>query len=157
MGLGDILGLGASAATGGLFGLLGFGFKALFGWLADREKAKLVAQQNAHEIALIREQRESRKVETENEREIAAEETRRESYNFANVTGQPVWKWVASVVSLMRPVLTIYLMTVASIIVFQQIFGVSDTATKKEAVGLVLMLTATAVTWWFGDRPRQAR
>ena len=125
MGLGDILGLGASAATGGLFGLLGFGFKALFGWLADREKAKLVAQQNAHEIALIREQRQSRQIETENEREIAAEETR--------------------------------LMTVASVIVFQQIFGVSDASTKKEAVGLVLMLTATAVTWWFGDRPRQAR
>lgn len=158
MELGDILGMGASAVSGGLFGLIGFGVKALFGWMADREKRQLVAQQNAHELALIREQRASREVETENERLIAAEDTRRESYGFANVTGQPVYKWVASFVSMMRPAITLYLLVVASIIVGQQIFGQApDPAIQKEAVATVLFLTCTAVTWWFGDRPPQCR
>lgn len=158
MDVGDILGFGASAATGGLFGLLGFGVKALFGWLADREKTKLLKQQNEHELALLREQRETRAQELENERQISADELRKSSYDFANVTGQPVWKWVSSVVSLMRPALTLYLLFVASVIVFESISGPQpDPTTRKEAVGLVLMLTATAVTWWFGDRPPQRR
>lgn len=156
MELADILGAGASAVSGGLFGLIGFGVKALFGWMAEREKRQLLAQQNEHEINLIREQRASREVETENERAIAAEETRRESYNFANVS-QPVYTWVASFISMMRPAITLYLLVVASVIVGQQLFGTSPAAVKAEAINTVLFLTCTAVTWWFGDRPPQSR
>jgi hypothetical protein len=158
MDLGDIIGAAGSALSGGLLGVLGFGVKAFFGFLADREKRALVAVQHAHELALIREQRATLAVETEHEREIAAEETRRASYDFADVTGQPVWTWVASVVSLMRPLLTLYLTAVASLIVYDQLFGAApDVFVRNEAVALVMMLTSSCVLWWFGDRPRQAR
>jgi hypothetical protein len=158
--LGDILSLGGAALTGGMTGLIGVGLKALFGWLGEREKARQQKIQNDHELALLDRQLAARGQELESERQIAAEGTRQASYDYANVR-QEVYKWVASLVTLMRPAITLYLLIVTTIIAFELMGGkaipyVDAKTILKEYSTMLVYLTSTAVTWWFGDRPPQA-
>lgn len=159
--LGDLLALGGAAVTGGLTGVIGFGIKGLLAWLGAREERTRLKMQQDHELALLDRQLQARAAETEHEREIAAEETRQASYSFANVA-QPVWKWAASIISLMRPAITLYLLIATTALAWAVMFGkplpyVDSPAIVKEIVTTVVYLTATAVTWWFGDRPPQRR
>jgi hypothetical protein len=159
--LGDLLSLGGAAVTGGLTGVLGFGVKALFGWLGEREKRASQKMQNEHELALLDKQIQARGQEMEREAEIAAETTRQSSYEYANVR-QEVYRWVASLVTLMRPAITLYLLVATSYIGWRLLKGtpipyIDMKLLSKEVVTTVVYLTATSVTWWFGDRPPQQR
>ena len=160
--IGDILSLGGAAITGGLTGILGMGVKALFGWLGAREERETLKVKQAHEVRLLELQQAARAAETENERAIASEATRQASYDFANVSGQSVWKWAASVVTLMRPAITLYLLLVTTWLMWMLLYGgslpyVDTPGLIKEVVTQIVYLTSTAVTWWWGDRPPQTR
>jgi len=69
---------------------------------------------------------------------------------------------------LMRPLITIYLISVTSWIVFtlynlvERLLVTSPDSAEMvgiwaQVVNMVLYLTATAVTWWFGSRPASIR
>lgn len=161
MDLMDIVGGGLAAISGGLTGVLGFGLKALFGWLGEKEKRATLRQTQDHEYRLQQLNIQARGQELESERAIAAEETRRASYDYAPVR-QEVWKWVASLISLMRPAITLYLLIVATAFGWTLLYGVPlpyiDTSGFiREIASATVYLTSTAVTWWFGDRPPQKR
>lgn len=160
-----LLGMGVSALGGGVTGLLGAGVKMLFSWLGDREKRAMRREEMEHERTLRKMDLEAGDKIAERdyrrEVEVAAEETRQASYGFANVTG-PVWKAVSSIVSLMRPAITIYLLVAFSFLGWTLLRGapipyVDTPKFVNEVVNGLVYLTVTAVTWWFGDRPPQAR
>ena len=156
--LGGILGLGTAALSGGLTGLIGVGIKIFGGWLTARAEAKKMELQFAHEIAMQDLNMKARGQELEREADIAAEETRQASYGFANVS-QPVWTWAASIISLVRPMLTFYLIGLTTFVSWRLMeIGTNEARFTNEAViAAVIYTTTTAVTWWFGDRPPSKR
>jgi hypothetical protein len=159
--LGDLVGLVGSAVSGGLVGVAGFGLKALFAWLNTKAEMQKMQLQFDQEYRLQQLAQQGREREMENEREIAAEETRQRSYDFMPIK-QEVWRWVASINSLMRPTITMFFMFLTTALTIRLIWGgpipyVNTHALIKELVALTVFLTASSVTWWFGDRPPQKR
>lgn len=146
----DILGLAASAASGGLFGLAGTALGRIAGFFEQR-------QQNAHERArwdhegvLLKLQMEARAQETEAELAIAETagswEGLRASMEADAAIGAS-YKWVNAVRGLTRPFLTLLLWLIASVIWF------SADAGGRDAITETATFAATAATlWWFGDR-----
>lgn len=70
-------------------------------------------------------------------------------------------KWVDGVRSLMRPVISVYLLAVTTytaVVVFSEIGGLEQLpadvllSTAQQVIQQVLFLTTVAVTWWFGSR-----
>lgn len=163
MDVSDIFGLGASALTGGITGLIGVFGKGLFAWLGAKVEMQKMKMQQDHEARLLDLQLQARRAEWEHESDIAAEETRRASYSYADISGQPLWKWAASVVTLVRPLLTLMLLGATFAIAYTLFWKgaaipyINTAVTMQEVVATILYLTTTACTWWFGDRPPQKR
>lgn len=71
---------------------------------------------------------------------------------------------VDAIRGLMRPIITIYLLAVATYLTYKlnQLVGGLAALPQDDAfelytsvIGQIIFLTATAVTWWFGSRPTQ--
>jgi hypothetical protein len=160
----DILGLGASAASGGLFGVLGAAFGA---WMKLKERKQKAIEQSAereHELkmmeakmALVSQGASWDAMETSHRSEIA-------------LNGQDNYKWVVAIKSLFRPALTLFLWLAVG---WQLMIVLTGTLTEyltiaetKAALFTTEELTAlvkyivystvfsatTATTWWFGER-----
>lgn len=154
-----------SVAGGGLLGLAGTLFKGVIGIFAEAEKRRQRKQEMDHEIAVMTLQGSLAKDQAEADwrREVSKQEgeARTASYSYAQISG-PVWVWVASVVTLMRPVLTLYLVALVSVIGYKLFFGtplpyVNVSVMTVEILDTIIFLSTTALTWWFGDRPPQKR
>jgi len=75
-------------------------------------------------------------------------------------------KVVDGIRGLMRPLITVYLLVIATLLTLKinQLVGGLDSLEMSELKGIydnvinqMLFLTATAVTWWFGSRPSSQR
>ena len=171
--LNEILGLGASAASGGLFGILGAGIGAFAKYFQRRQEMEAERERRAHELMLIEAQQRTAAAETENELRIidtkAAADLREASYQMPiSVSG--VHMWVNDVRSLFRPLLTAGLVAGAFWIVWllvgrldardggvlAQVIG-PDEAADLVGYGIrtLIFLAATAVAWWYGERSMQ--
>lgn len=167
--LGDLLGIGATAATGGLFGLLGSIIGAGAKYLQRRQEIAAEREERAHELKLMDMQIRVGRSETENELKIVEAQTdanvRQASYGIRETLGSSVHKWVNDVRSLFRPFLTIALwaLTAAVLIFIVRAMGdkgpLAGYITPPDAVQLVkytvysiVFSASTATVWWFGDR-----
>lgn len=144
-----------SALFGGATGLIGTLVGKVFGWLELREKARTLALEQAHELALFDRQAALRRTEMESEAAIADtaawQAGRVASYQHDMAAGE-TYKWVAAVQKLTRPILTFALIGL-TLWVFLR---VADLGIQSDIVNQVIYLTAMAVAWWFGDRaPRK--
>lgn len=144
-----------SALFGGATGLVGTLVGKLFGWLELRERARTLAMEQAHELALFDRQAALRRSELEAELAVAESgawaAARTESYRHDMAAGE-TWRWVSSVIRLVRPVLTLLLLALTAWV----FVVVGDLGLRAEVVSQVVYLTAMAVAWWFGDRaPRR--
>lgn len=152
----DILGMAASAASGGLFGLAGTALGRIAGFF---ERKQQFAQDRArwdHESALLELQMQANAQETE--AEIALAETAGswrglEASMQAEANIGASYPWVNAVRGLTRPFLTLLLWLIAAVIWF------GADAAGRDSITETATFAATAATlWWFGDRgPRRER
>ena len=151
-----MFGMIASALTGGGFGLIGSLASKAIGLFEAGQKRKDKALEYEQELKLLDRQAALTTAETENELALVNAETsanlREASYSHDNSVGKP-HRWVVDVLRLVRPVLTGFLL----ILVGGIYFTVDDFAMKAGIIDSVLFMTASAVTWWFGDRSLQSK
>ena len=150
----DLIGIAASAASGGLFGLAGTALGRIAGFFERKQQYAHEQARWNHESALLELQMQANAQETE--AEIALAETAGSWRGLeasmqaeANITGSYVW--VNAVRGLTRPFLTLLLWLIAGFIWF------GADAAGREAITETATFAATAATlWWFGDRgPRR--
>lgn len=150
----DIIGIAASAASGGLFGLAGTALGRIAGFFERKQQNAHEQARWGHESALLELQMQARAEETEGE--IALAETAGswrglEASMQAEAAIGASYKWVNAVRGLTRPCLTLLLWLIAGMIWF------GADAAGRSAITETATFAATAATlWWFGDRgPRR--
>lgn len=161
--LGDVLGLGASVASGGLFGLLGSVIGAGAKYLQERQRQAWETKKWDQEARILELQMKARAAETEQELAIVSQQgawdglktTVRHDAGIKNVH-----TWVNDLRALFRPLLTILLAVGAFLVMRNVIAGElvtwlseSDiTDLIRYMIFTVFFTASTAVVWWFGDR-----
>ncbi len=159
----NLVGVGTSALSGGVFGLLGTALGRLIGVWENRQTLGHERARWAHEIKLHELQLQAGAAETERELAVLAasgsfaglEESLR-----AETSLNSSYKWVDAVRALVRPVLTSTLWALY-LFVFVMISNGNveaylDAEAARDLVGYFIANVAFAATaatlWWFGDR-----
>lgn len=151
----DIIGLTASAAGGGVFGLVGTALGRVAGFFERRQSLRHETLRWQHEIALLDRQ------------QVAARQSAQDARKQADVEGSwqglhasleadaaigSSYRWVDAIRGLTRPFLTLLLWVIATGIWFG-----ADTAGRTSIVETATFAATAATLWWFGDRsPRQS-
>ncbi len=143
----DLIG---SAAGGGLVGLLGTAFNRVVSIWERREIREDTRIQNAHELLLIAEQRETNAQETE-----AALVTMQTEGSYSGLTASlqhdgtlsNVSPWVNNIRALVRPSITGISLVGLSIMAATMAGDLQVTLIES-----FVFVSTTATVWWFGDR-----
>lgn len=163
MELGDILNIGTSVASGGLFGLVGSVIGSVGKYFHAKQQQTFEREKWSHETELLRLQAEVKNQETEQEIALAAQQGSwqglTESYKAVAAIGK-THIWVNDVRALFRPLLTLTLWAISGWIFFQVGHdGFSDWLEKGDIDSLIRYMVYTAffsastsTAWWFGDR-----
>ena len=136
--------------TGGATGILGSVLGKLFNFADYWVESKKADDEHVRTIEMTRLNHELRSQELEIEREIIMEEQagKQRSASYSHMSAGLSYPWVAAVLRLIRPVLTLML-----IIIVWYIFSTSEDIGQRETIiHSVIYMTSTAVLWWFGDR-----
>ena len=146
----EMIGLAASAAGGGVFGLFGTALGRVASYFEKRQSQAHEERRWRHETELLKLQQAARAIETE--AEIAQAHTAGswaglEASLAAEAAIAASYKWVDAIRALTRPILTLLLWGITTAIWFTAApdgrANITETAT----------FAATAATlWWFGDR-----
>jgi len=160
----DMLGVGASVASGGLFGLVGSAFGA---WMKAKQKAAEIQERIAdrnHEKEMFRLQMEGKSQDgswTALETSLRAEQSTNLATNY---------KWVSAIKALFRPFITAALWVMVYLEITLLLSGeltehvarvldsqaILDPTEIVEIVKYIIYSTVfsatTATTWWFGER-----
>jgi hypothetical protein len=150
--LGDLLGTGASALTGGLFGLVGNIATKVFGYFEAKQAFTQKVAEWSHETDLLKLQMQAKAAETEQEIHIAESQGSWSGLSAsltAEGTLQSSYPWVNAVRSLVRPALTLGLATFLSAAFFAMAPGDIDRAYVADSL---VFAAVTSIVWWFGDR-----
>lgn len=155
--LGTLLGTGASAVSGGLFGLAGNLATKVFSFFENRQSFAQKRAEWVHETELLKLQMQAKTQETEHEEQITAMQGRwaglRESVAAQGAIGSS-YKWVDAVRALVRPVLTLGLAVFLAVAFLVMTPGDIDRAYIADSL---VFAAVTAIVWWFGDRaPKRA-
>lgn len=167
--LNEVLGMGASAATGGVFGLLGSVFGSVFKYFKAKQDMAFEQLRWAHEDKLLELQMQQRQIETEHELAVVAQSgswsALKESMQKMTAAGES-YKWVNAIKDLFRPFITTLLALIAFLI-FKDVMAVFTT--ENSSLGLVfspaeakellkyiiysmIFASTTSLVWWFADR-----
>jgi hypothetical protein len=150
--LGDLLGAGASAATGGLFGLIGNIATKAFGYFEAKQAFTQKQAEWGHETDLLKLQMQAKAAETEQEIHVAESQG-----SWGGLTSSVAaegaigasYPWVNAVRALVRPTLTIGLTGFLATAFFSLSPGDIDRAYIADSL---VFVAVTSVVWWFGDR-----
>lgn len=139
-----------SAAGGGLFGLIGSGFKAFMSW----KDKKLTLE---YQIKMAAEERQNMALEMELAKvkgaiDLELQESQADAANLqaaiaAEGAIQGASQWVDDMRGSVRPILTYGLVVCSVVLIAWQ----PENKWNNE----VVFMAMTAVTFWFGDRPRK--
>lgn len=145
-----------SVLTGGATGILGSLIGKAFGFLDFFVEEKKKDNDHARTIEMTKLSAELRSEELENERAIVEEEQagkqRAASYRHDMSAGVS-YPWVAAILRLVRPTLTLMLIAIV-----WYIYATSnDIAQQETIIQSVIYMTSTAVLWWFGDRAMKGK
>ncbi len=143
----ELINLGLSAATGGIFGVLGTALGRVAAFFERKQGFEQERERWGHELQLHELQMKAKAQETEMELVIAAQQGSwaglTESLKADAAIGQGS-QWVINLLRLVRPSLTLLLWLITA-----WIFAVTQDGAIVEAA----VFAATAATlWWFGDR-----
>jgi hypothetical protein len=140
-----------SVLTGGATGILGSVLGKVFSFADFWMEEKKSNNDHQRTIEMTRLQHDLRSQELETEREIVMEEQagkqRAASYRHDMSAGAS-YPWVAAILRLIRPVLSMSLIAMTWYIYETSM----DLAQQEYILQSVIYMTSTAVLWWFGDR-----
>lgn len=138
-----------SAAGGGILGIFGSALNRVFGIWEAREERENMRVENAHELQLIKEQRQTNRQETEMELARTATEGSFEGLSESlkhDARLQNVAPWVNNVRALTRPVLTY----TSFIALASMAYFMADL--RVDLTEAVVFVATTSAAWWFGSR-----
>lgn len=166
----DLLGAGASAASGGIFGLVGSVFGSVFKYFKAKQDMQFEQLRWAHEDKLLEMQMQAKIIESEHELAVVAQSgswsALKESMAKLTAAGES-YKWVNAIKDLFRPFITTMLAILAYVIFYDlmQMFEASERSalgmvfTPEQAVELItyivysmIFASTTSLVWWFADR-----
>jgi len=172
-GIGELLGLGASVASGGLFGFLSAGVGAIGKFFQAKEAHKQKIELMEWDIRMFDKQMESKKLETEMEIAVTSSEGAWTGLHDSILADKALAKnspeWVNGIKSLFRPFLTTAL-TGSSVWMIVMVWDSVMNSGGEESSLVVLFTeaeikdllkymiyslffaTTTSIVWWFGDR-----
>jgi len=142
---------------GPLVGLFGSVVSGFVGYFEKKQQIEMEKVRFAHETNLLQLNIAARGEEMENERMMASMQA--DSANLIasyqhdafSGAGKP-YRWVASVLRLVRPALTVGLIALVAYLIAADIAGI-----EMQAVAMkILFLAEVAVSWWFADRRRSS-
>lgn len=140
-----------SVLTGGATGILGSVLGKVFNFADVFIEEKRAKGEHERTIEMHRLQSELRADELESELAIVQEQSAGAAQvaSYAMMTGVEVpYPWVAAILRLMRPLLTVMLVGIV-----WYIYASSDDLAQQETIiQSVIYMSSTAVLWWFGDR-----
>jgi hypothetical protein len=148
----DLIG---TVLTGGATGVIGSVIGKLFGFVDYYVEEKKADKDHGRTIEMLRLQNEIGA--EENEREMAVAEAnadanmRMASYSHDSMGG-PSSVWVANLLRLVRPALTLSLIALVGILYFSADLGGRATIETS-----VIYMCSSAVLWWFGDRAMRSK
>jgi len=152
MDIATLIGTGASALTGGLFGLLGNVAAKVIGLYEAKQTFAEKKEEWGHEERLLDMQTKVKAAETEQELTVTASSGSwaglTESLKAETAVGAS-YAWVNAVRALVRPALTLGL----GGFLCAAFFATPAEDAARAAVSDSLVFAAvTAIVWWFGDR-----
>ncbi|MEM9178527.1 MAG: hypothetical protein AAGA89_02395 [Pseudomonadota bacterium] len=146
----EIIGISASAAGGGLFGLLGTTLGRVAGFFEKRQSIAHEERRWQHETALAELQQKTAMQAAKTAMDQAHVDGSWEGLS-ASLAAQAAigdsYKWVNAIRSLTRPSLTLLLWGIATLIWFS-----ADSAAQANIVETATFAATAATLWWFGDR-----
>ena len=170
-----LLSILTSTGAGGIIGVVG-------SWLTKREERKNIQLQFERDVKLAEIRKDEAKIEADHELALADKQIERAQVEGSVAIDQAEIeaftdglkeqsknygiKVVDGIRGLMRPLITVYLLIIATLLTLKinQLVGGLDSLEMSELKGIydnvinqMLFLTATAVTWWFGSRPSSQR
>ncbi|GAB5454210.1 MAG: hypothetical protein Hens2KO_04390 [Henriciella sp.] len=146
----DLIGVAASAAGGGLFGLFGTALGRLAGFFEKRQTIAHEERRWVHEVTLLESQQSAAAQETEAELAIARTEgswTGLEASLNAEAAIAGSYRWVDAIRALTRPTLTLLLWGITLAIWFS-----TDNSGRTSITETTTFAATAATLWWFGDR-----
>ena len=150
--LGNLFGTGASALSGGLFGLAGNIVSKLFGYFEAKQVFVQKQAEWSHENELLKLQMQAKAAETEQDIQVA-ENQGAWSGLTSSLTAEgaigATFPFVNAVRALVRPVLTLGLTAFLAAAFFVMAPGDIDRAYVADSL---VFAAVTAIVWWFGDR-----
>ncbi len=149
----ELIGLAASAAGGGVFGLLGTVIGRAAGYFEQRQSQAHERARWSHEAHLAGLQMQARREASEAAADLANERGRWEGL-AASIRAEAAigdsYAWVNAVRALTRPVLTLLLWLITWLV-----FLASPAAEQAKIVETATFAATAATLWWFGDRGAQ--
>ncbi|MEZ5998905.1 MAG: hypothetical protein R3B98_09455 [Hyphomonas sp.] len=146
----DIAGLAASAAGGGLFGLIGTVIGRAAGMIEARQAQAHERARWAHESDLLKLQMQAKAAESENALRLAEASGAWAGLSASLAAEAAIgesYKWVNAVRALTRPLLTLLLWAITG-----TVFAGADAAGREGIVETATFAATAATLWWFGDR-----
>ena len=151
----DIIGLAASAAGGGVFGLAGTVIGRIAGVIERRQDNALAQARWRHEAALMELQMKARASELAGQESLAQTAGAWQGLPASIAAEAAIgdsYRWVNAVRALTRPLLTLLLWLITVLVYF------GAAAEAKASIVETATFAATAATlWWFGDRGTKPR
>lgn len=151
----DWLGIAASTAGGGVFGILGTIAGRVASYWERKQTFAHEVDKWAHETKLLEMQMQAKAQETEAElalADVSGSWKGLEASMNAEAAIPESYKWVAAVRGLTRPALTILLWGITLVI-----FLTTDGSNRQEITEATTFAATAATLWWFGDRGPQSR
>lgn len=146
----DLIGIAASAAGGGAFGVLGTALGRLAAFFERKQTNAHEERRWQHEVTLLELQRLAAAAETEAELALTRAEGSwaglQASLN-AEAAIRSSYKWVDAIRGLTRPLLTVLLWGITTVIWFS-----ADLADRANITETASFAATAATLWWFGDR-----
>ncbi len=146
----DIIGLAASAAGGGVFGLLGTVIGRIAGLIERRQENTQEQARWKHEAALVELQMKARASELAGQEDLAQTAGAWQGLASSMAAEAAIgdsYRWVNAVRALTRPLLTLLLWIITGLVYL------GAAADARAGIIETTTFAATAATlWWFGDR-----
>lgn len=146
----DLIGLTASAAGGGIFGLIGTALGRVAGYFEREQSHAHERARWLHESDLLKLQMQAKTEETESEIRLAEAAGSWKGLDASILADSSIgesYAWVNAVRGLTRPGLTLLLWIIAI-----AIFISSDSASQAQITETATFAATAATLWWFGDR-----
>ncbi len=146
----DLVGLAASAASGGVFGLFGTALGRVASFFERRQEHKQERARWDHEAGLRELDMRAKREATEGEIRLADTSgswAGLKASMDADAAIDGSYAWVSAVRGLTRPALTLLLWVIAG-----AIFLGADEAGRAAITETATFAATAATLWWFGDR-----